>query len=74
MLNSWGDKLLGAVTLAAEMVACGFGLEADAFTRRMQLGPHLLAPTGACVAHGISGVGAGGQELEATPAVCRCLK
>lgn len=34
------------MSLAAEMVARGFGMEADAFARRMHLGPHLLAPTG----------------------------
>jgi hypothetical protein len=46
VLGGWGDKLLAAVTLAAEMLARGFDLEPDAFTRRMHLGPHLLAPTG----------------------------
>lgn len=40
-------KLLGAVATVAEMAARGFGLEADAFTARMQHAPHLLAPTGA---------------------------
>ena len=29
------------------MLALGFGLDQDAFTQRMRLGPHLLAPTGA---------------------------
>lgn len=29
------------------MLALGFGLEKDAFTQRMKLGAHLLAPTGA---------------------------
>ena len=29
------------------MLALGFGLEKDAFTQRMRLGAHLLAPTGA---------------------------
>ena len=29
------------------MLALGFGLERDAFTQRMRLGAHLLAPTGA---------------------------
>ncbi|GAB4817628.1 hypothetical protein N2152v2_004674 [Parachlorella kessleri] len=46
VMDTWGNKLLDAVTLAAEMVACGFGMEPNAFSRRMQQGPHLLAPTG----------------------------
>ena len=47
VMDSWGSKMLGAVETAAEMAARGFGLELDAFARRMRLGPHLLAPTGA---------------------------
>ena len=39
-------KMLGAVATVAGMAARGFGLEADAFTSRMQHAPHLLAPTG----------------------------
>ena len=49
-MDSWGSKMLVALETAAEMAARGFGLEPDAFTRRMQLGPHLLAPTGASLA------------------------
>lgn len=45
-MNSWGAKLLQAGTTAAEMAALGMGLESDAFTKRMQGGAHLLAPTG----------------------------
>lgn len=45
-MNTWGSKLLQAGTTAAEMAAIGMGLEADAFTKRMQGGAHLLAPTG----------------------------
>lgn len=47
VMDGWGYKMLAAVATAAEMVARGFGLEPDAFTQRMRLGPHLLAPTGA---------------------------
>ncbi|KAK9842098.1 hypothetical protein WJX81_008332 [Elliptochloris bilobata] len=47
VMDGWGSKMLAAVETAAEMAARGFGLEPDAFTRRMRLGPHLLAPTGA---------------------------
>ena len=45
-MNSWGNKMLAAVEAVAELAALGFGLPADAFTSRMRLGPHLLAPTG----------------------------
>lgn len=51
-MDSWGSKMLVAVETAAEMAARGFGLESDAFARRMRLGPHLLAPTGASLASG----------------------
>ncbi len=30
----------------AEMAALGLGLKKDTFTKRMEKGPHLLAPTG----------------------------
>lgn len=38
--------MVEAVELIARAAALGFGLEADAFTRLMIEGPHLLAPTG----------------------------
>eukprot|EP00887_Chlorella_sp_A99_P005625 scaffold1.g5625.t1 len=46
VMDAWGHKLLSTVLAVAEMAARGLGLEAGAFTRRMHLGPHLLAPTG----------------------------
>ena len=45
-MDTWGHKLLSAGEIAAEMAAIGMGLEKDAFTKRMQEGAHLLAPTG----------------------------
>lgn len=45
-MDSWGSKLLEAVHTVSTMAALGFGLEADAFTKLMHQGPHLLAPTG----------------------------
>ena len=45
-MNTWGGKLFQAGTLAAEMAAIGMGLEKDTFSKRMQGGAHLLAPTG----------------------------
>lgn len=81
VLDGWGAKLLGAVSTAAEMLARGFGLEPEAFTQRMALGPHLLAPTGGHVAG--SGTGRWCQEgclpakkaaaLGASPLVCTVL-
>lgn len=37
--------MLNACFLAAEMAAVGMGLPSNTFTDRMQMGPHLLAPT-----------------------------
>jgi isopenicillin N synthase-like dioxygenase len=45
-MNTWGSKLLQAGFTAAEMAAFGMGLDMDTFSRRMQGGAHLLAPTG----------------------------
>lgn len=44
-MDSWGASLLGAARSVAELAALGFGLSRDAFTSRMEGGPHLLAPT-----------------------------
>lgn len=38
--------MTAALFSLAEMAAVGFEMPADAFTSRMQYGPHLLAPTG----------------------------
>jgi isopenicillin N synthase-like dioxygenase len=46
VMDMWGYKMLDALTVFAEMAAVGFDLPTDAFTSRMQGGPHLLAPTG----------------------------
>ncbi len=45
-MNNWGGRLLNAGKTAAEMAAIGMGLEKDTFTKRMEGGAHLLAPTG----------------------------
>jgi hypothetical protein len=47
VMNSWGGKMLAAIESVAELAAQGLGLPRAAFVERMQLGPHLLAPTGA---------------------------
>ncbi len=46
VMDHWGGKMLGAMELLSEMAAVGFGLPADAFTKVLKNGPHLLAPTG----------------------------
>lgn len=45
-MNKWGNMMIDACFTAGEMAAIGMGLEQDAFTSKMQGGPHLLAPTG----------------------------
>lgn len=50
-MNAWGDKMLATCETVAELAAIGFGLPQHAFTDRMHLGPHLLAPTGTPSAH-----------------------
>ena len=44
-MDTWGTSLIDVGFLTAEMAAVGMGLEKDTFTKRMQGGPHLLAPT-----------------------------
>ena len=46
-MDSWGEKMLATVSTVAEAAAMGLGLERNAFSSRMRMGPHLLAPTGA---------------------------
>lgn len=46
VMDMWGNKMLAATLTLATMSALGFDLPEDAFTSRMQGGPHLLAPTG----------------------------
>ena len=45
-MNTWGEKLHSAIFTVAEMAALGMGADKSAFTRRMEGGAHLLAPTG----------------------------
>lgn len=46
VMDMWGNKMLDATYCLSQMVAVGFDLPEDAFTSRMNGGPHLLAPTG----------------------------
>lgn len=53
VMNTWGSKLLTAVSTVAEMLALGLDLDQHAFTNLMKFAPHLLAPTGTNLAkHG----------------------
>lgn len=45
-MDRWGNGLLSACFDIASAAAEGFGLPSDTFTSMMQMGPHLLAPTG----------------------------
>jgi isopenicillin N synthase-like dioxygenase len=46
VMDMWGDKMLNALYVLAEMTAVGFHMPKATFTEKMQNGPHLLAPTG----------------------------
>uniref|UniRef100_A0A1D1ZZ37 Isopenicillin N synthase-like Fe(2+) 2OG dioxygenase domain-containing protein n=1 Tax=Auxenochlorella protothecoides TaxID=3075 RepID=A0A1D1ZZ37_AUXPR len=46
VMDRWGTGLLATIACVAEAAARGWRLPPDAFTARMALGPHLLAPTG----------------------------
>jgi len=45
-MNNWAQLELDTVFTVSEMIALGFGLEANAFTKLLQGGPHLFHPTG----------------------------
>lgn len=45
-MDMWGYKMLDAIFALSEMAAVGLNMPKDAFTSRLQNGPHLLAPTG----------------------------
>jgi len=45
-MNKWGHKLIDAVLVVAEMAAIGMGVDKSTFSRHMDGGAHLLAPTG----------------------------
>ena len=45
MMDKWGYTMVNSVFVAAEMAAIGMGLDKDTFTSKMNMGPHLLAPT-----------------------------
>jgi isopenicillin N synthase-like dioxygenase len=45
-MDGWGNHMIHAIETAAEMAAIGMGVEKSTFTERMNLGSHLLSPTG----------------------------
>lgn len=44
-MDNWGNHMINASVTAAQMAAVGMGLPETAFSDRMRLGSHLLAPT-----------------------------
>eukprot|EP00904_Undaria_pinnatifida_P009792 jgi/Undpi1/5943/HiC_scaffold_2.g01217.m1 len=46
VMDTWGNKMLGALETVAQLCALGLGLRRDDITSLMHEGPHLLAPTG----------------------------
>ena len=45
-MDTWGNKLIDAVKIVAEMTAIGMGANKSLFTQHLDGGAHLLAPTG----------------------------
>jgi len=45
-MNAWGSLLAATAASVAEMLAIGFRLPRDTFSKLLDKGPHLLAPTG----------------------------
>jgi isopenicillin N synthase-like dioxygenase len=46
VMNNWAKLMLESIQTVAEMLAIGLELPSDCFLKRMQNGPHSLAPTG----------------------------
>ena len=49
-MDTWGNKLNQSAFTVAEMAAIGMGIDKASFTKRMEGGAHLLAPTGSDLA------------------------
>jgi len=45
-MDRWGYQMMASVHTVAEMLAVGLDLPLDTFTKILEKGPHLLAPTG----------------------------
>jgi isopenicillin N synthase-like dioxygenase len=45
-MDNWGNKMYNSVNVLSEMMAIGFDLPKDTFTKLLVNGSHLLAPTG----------------------------
>ncbi|CAM9550310.1 unnamed protein product [Discosporangium mesarthrocarpum] len=46
VMDNWGSKMIGTLVVVARMAGLGLGLGHDSITSLMDMGPHLLAPTG----------------------------
>lgn len=56
-MDMWGNKMLDALVTLVEMLAIGYEMPADTFTKLMNFGPHLLAPTGSDLSGDLGTVG-----------------
>lgn len=46
IMNGWGDSMMNSIKLVSEMTGVGLGFEKDYFTKKLEDGAHILAPTG----------------------------
>jgi len=46
VMDKWGQLMMTSIYTASEMLAVGLDLPVDTFTKLLEYGPHLLAPTG----------------------------
>jgi len=44
-MDKFGLKLLNILETVTELIALGFGLKKETFTRKLEKGPHILSPT-----------------------------
>ena len=45
-MNGWGGRLINTILMFSDMLALGLGLPQTSIRDKLELGPHLLAPTG----------------------------
>lgn len=56
-MDTWGNKMLDSLLILVELLAVGYDLSPDTFTKLMEVGPHLLAPTGSDLSGALGTVG-----------------
>lgn len=45
-MDGWGSSMLQSSKTVAKMMAIGWGMQSDTFTKMMEKAPHILGPTG----------------------------